>query len=123
MCKALTAVQKAFSESICTCISKVLFLLSGKPTDGDPIDEDPCQLLIAELPNSGVTIVTCFLTSDTRNNPKRLIDEADDEWGPMDKDRRRLLFNMSSIKENTDTELLYLSAANWSWQKSLVSCL
>ena len=84
MCQALTAAQKAFSESGHATPKCCLFFLvnqlirleslspassfsrqgltiwgmtkAGETGSSLPIDEDPCQLLIAELPNSGVTM-------------------------------------------------------------------
>ena len=76
MCRALNDAVSAFRETNAT--RKVLFILSdGQATDGDP------RPIAEELRDLGVTIVTCFLTSDHIDNPRRLYYEVDPSWCPM----------------------------------------
>ena len=104
MCKALNDAKMVFRQTRAT--QKVLFLLSdGMSTDGLP------GPIAEQLVDSGVTIVTCFLTSTHIDNPRRLLYEADSEWGS--EDGRRVLFKMSSIMKNTHTPISYLVDANW----------
>ena len=101
MCKALNDAEAVFSKTNAT---SVLFILSdGESGDGDP------RPIAQKLRDSGVTIVTCFLTSDSIDNPRRLLDEGDPNWrGGMS-----VLFEMSSTMQNTHTPISYLIDANW----------
>jgi len=75
MCTALNDAVAVFRETNVT--QKVLFILSdGHSTDGDP------RPIARELHDLGVTIVTCFLTSDHIDNPRRLHYEVDPSWCP-----------------------------------------
>ena len=83
---------------------KILFILSdGESTDGDPVPVGK-QLL-----DSGVTIVTCFLTAQDIPNPECLIDK---------KNRRMTkgaaaLFDISSTIKNYKAPVSYLLDAGW----------
>ena len=75
MCTALNDAVAVFRETNVT--QKVLFILSdGHSTDGDP------RPIAGELRDLGITIVTCFLTSDHIDNPRRLHYEVDPSWCP-----------------------------------------
>ena len=75
MCRALKDAVAVFRETNVT--QKVLFILSdGQSTDGDP------RPIAGELRDLGVTIVTCFLTSDRIDDPRRLHYEVDPSWCP-----------------------------------------
>ena len=75
MCRALKDAVAVFRETNVT--QKVLFILSdGQSTDGDP------RPIAEELRDLGVTIVTCFLTSDHIDDPRRLHYEVDPSWCP-----------------------------------------
>ena len=102
MCMALSDAQAIFQKT--NANRKVLFILSdGESGDGNPYP------IAQRLYKLGVTIVTCFLTSDHIENPRCLLYEADPNW----KDGRRALFEMSSIMKNTHTPISYLVDANW----------
>lgn len=103
MCKALDDATAVFEERKNTN-PKILFILSdGKSTDGDPLP------FARKLHDSGVTMVTCFLTSDKIQNPRRLFDSGD-----RFQDRgRQVMFEMSSTMKNTHTPLSYLVDAKW----------
>ena len=83
---------------------KVLFLLS----DGDSGDGDP-RLIAEQLCRKGVTIVTCFLTSDNIQNPRILLDSS----SGLQCGGRRVLFEISSTMKNTHTPISYLVDAGW----------
>jgi len=97
-----------------TNATSVLFILSdGESGDGDP------RPITQKLHDMDVTIVTCFLTSDSIDNPRRLLDEADPNWrGGMS-----VLFEMSSTMQNTHTPISYLIDANWELPQSGTSRL
>ena len=114
MCKALNDAKAVFIKI--NANPRVLFLLSdGLSTDGDPLP------IARNLRGLGVTIVTCFLTSAHIDNPRRLLDEVDPDWG----DGRSVLFKMSSTVRNTDSLISGLIAmdANWKLPPSGVSHL
>ena len=104
MCRALNDAVAVFRETNVT--QKVLFILS----DGESADGDPCPIA-QKLCEMGVTIATCFLTSDDIDNSQRLYYEADPSW--KSKDGRRVLFEMSSTMKNTHTPISYLVDVNW----------
>ena len=86
---------------------KVLFILSnGKLADGNP-----SVIIAKKLRTLGVKIVTCFLTSDTVENPRCLLDTLDPSW--EQDDGRAVLFNMSSTMLNAHTPLSFLVDLNW----------
>lgn len=104
MCKALTDAEAVFNKTSSTD-TKVLFILSdGIATDGDP------RPIAKKLQDSGVNIVTCFLTSETLPNSKRL-------YAPtckFDEPGRQTLFEMSSIMRNyAHTPVSLLTDAGW----------
>ncbi len=100
MCRALADV---FSQT--TATPKNLFLLS----DGESADGDPREIA-RRLRDSNVTIVTCFLTSDNLENPRRLLDP---QTKFQDRSGRQVLFNMSSSMKNTHTPVSYLTDTEW----------
>ena len=118
-----TPMRKAMKDalSVFRCAgrddAKVLFILSdGVSTDGDP------RPIAEELHALGVKIVTCFLTSDSIENPRRLFDTIDPSWARcntswystwMSHDGRAVLFEMSSTMQNAHTPLSFLVDANW----------
>ena len=102
MCMALRDAQAIFQKTNANW--KVLFILSdGESGDGNPYP------IAQKLYKLGVTIVTCFLTSEHIDNPRCLLYEADPSW----KDGRQALFEMSSTMKNTHTPISYLVDANW----------
>lgn len=114
MCKAMEDALSVFQQTYAN--SKVLFVLSdGMSTDGDP------RPIAQRLRDSGVSIVTCFLTSDHMDKPKCLLDEVDPSWERSD--GRSVLFEMSSTMRNTHTPISYLVDAKWELPPSGVSRL
>ena len=110
MCRSLDSAEAVFSETN----RKVLFLLSdGQAKDGDP------RPIAARLRQLGVTIVTCFLTSDHIENPKSLLDPTSTF---KDKGKQSLM-EMSSTMPNTNTPVSYLVDAGWELPPSGESCL
>lgn len=103
MRKALTDTMDLFRR-MDTNIQKVLFILS----DGDSADGDPYPIAQV-LHDWGVTIVSCFLTSDHIPNSKCLFDPNNKF---QDKGRQKL-FEISSTMHNTDEPVSYLVDANW----------
>ena len=103
MCEAM---QNAFSifKQAAQDVSKVLFILSdGKLTDGNPLP------IAEQLRALGVQIVTCYLTADYIEKPKRLLDVKDPEWG----EGQSVLFEMNSTMPNTHTPVSYLVDHGW----------
>jgi hypothetical protein len=127
MCQALADAESVFrvgqdeefgADSETNAEAKVLFILSdGLATDGDP------RPIAKQLHSMGITIATCFLTSGRIDNPRRLFDEADPNWGSQSEDGRSVLFEMSSIMHNTDAPLFNLIAKDWELPPSGVSRL
>ncbi|XP_062499848.1 uncharacterized protein LOC134177130 [Corticium candelabrum] len=103
MCKALKHATDMFKE---TTRTRVLFILS----DGDSTDGDPHEIA-QQLHQLDVIIVTCFLTSNRIDNPRRLLYKADPKW--RGRNGRQVLFEMSSTMENTHTPISHLIDANW----------
>ena len=103
MCRALKDAKAAFDKIIGDL--KVLFILSdGQSTDGDP------RSIAQALRDSGVTVVTCFLTADHISNPKCLLDpfsKFQDQAG------KQALFDMSSVVHNTEKPVCYLGDFDW----------
>ena len=113
MCKSLDNAEAVFSETNINS-TKVLVLLSdGQAADGDP------RPIATRLRQLGVTIVTCFLTSDHIENPKSLLDTTSKF---QDKGRQALI-EMSSTMPNTNTPVSYLVDAGWELPPSGESCL
>ena len=102
MCKALKDAAAVFRKS--NEDKKVLFILSdGMSADGDPLP------IAQELRESGVTIATCFLTSDTIVNAKFLFDSE----CQFPDQGTQVLLEMSSTMSNTHTPVSYLVDAKW----------
>ena len=116
MCKALNDAVSVFKKT--NSNPKVLFVLSdGQSADGNP------RPIAQQLRGLGVTIVTCFLTSDHIDNPRRLSDEADPDWRKSSEKGTLAMFEMSSTIKNTHTPVSYLIDANWELPPSGVSRL
>ena len=103
MCKALSQAEIIFRTT--EAKPKVLFIVS----DGDSTDGDP-RPLAERLRDMGVTIVTCFLTSEDIDKPERLYYSAT-EFSSTD--GGKTLFEMSSSMKNTHTPISYLVDAGW----------
>ena len=106
MVKALREAKDIFSSNP-EINPKVLFILS----DGEAADRnlgDPTSIA-QELQGSNVTIVTCYFTSESIPNPKRLVDEEDSSWskGALD------LYRMSSTMPNTNAPVTHLIDYDW----------
>ena len=73
--------------------TSILFIFSdGVPTDGDPLP------IAEELKDSGVYIVSCFLTNQNITRPRKLFQKADPQWPQGAK----LMFAMaSSVNQNS----------------------
>ena len=113
---ALSEAEHVFKEAAGTD-KKVLFILSdGKSTDGDPLE------IAQRLRSAGVTIATCYITSDEVQNPKCLLDPRD--YTKFEHDSgQQVLMKMSSTMKNTHTPVSYLVDANWELPLSGESCL
>ena len=127
MCEALKDAESVFldharefgADSETTAKSKVLFILSdGMAADGDP------RPIANRLRSLSVTIVTCYLTSDHIDNPRRLFDiepnwQSQQGWVWLfsllfaEPDGRSVLFNMSSTMRNTEAPISHLAHENW----------
>ncbi|CAB4015138.1 uncharacterized protein LOC113681283 [Paramuricea clavata] len=83
-----------------TAENKLLFVLSdGMPTDGSNKDTQKIRSAVSKLRNSGVKVVSCFITRSTDIQPKRLYDKMSSNWEPGAK----FLYSLSS---ELPTELL-----------------
>ena len=103
MCEAMQNALSIFRQADRDA-SKVLFILSdGEATDGYP------QLIAKKLKALGVSIVTCYLTANRIEKPKRLLDAKDPEWS----EGQSVLFEMSSTLHNSHTPVSYLVDAGW----------
>ena len=109
MKKAFTDAEAIFSRS--NTHRKALFLLSdGWSNDGDPSE------IAQRLCGSGVTIATCFLTSDNIDNAKYLYkpEMIFPDWlNLFSRSGRQVLLEMSSTMQNTHTPVSYLVDAHW----------
>ena len=118
MCKALSNAMFIFRENNFKKQKEILFILSdGVASDGDP------RPIAEELRSMGVVIVTCFLTSDSIRNPKMLYDKMHVFPSSWSRDGRNVLFEMSSVVENTQPPISNLVDANWELPLSGESCL
>ena len=118
MCKALNDAMVIFEEKNLEKCKRVLFILSdGVSSDGDP------RPIAEVLRSMGVFKVTCFLTSDPIPNPKMLYDKAHIFPSSWCRDGRNVLFEMSSVAENTQPPITNLVDANWELPLSGESCL
>ena len=111
MCKAMQDALSIFrskqGELDDQDASKVLFILSdGESSDGDPLP------IAKELKALGVSIVTCYLTANHIEKPKRLLDAKDPKWGAH-VSPQSVLFEMSSTMHNSHTPVSYLVDAGW----------
>ena len=71
----------------------MLFVLSdGMPTDRSNEDHVKIRQITSELREAGVKVVSCFVTSSTDIDPKRLYDKIQPGWEPGGK----FLFSLSS---------------------------
>ena len=103
MVTALKEAKEIF-DSHADINQKVLFVFSGGvATDGNPID------IAQELKSSNVTIVTCYLTSDSIPEPEGLVDTEDPSWCKCARD----LYHMSSAMPNTSIPITYLIDYGW----------
>ena len=107
MTKALNHAKEIFDEA--KVDQKVLFILSdGSSGDGDPLP------IVEELRRSNVTIITCFLTSNSINQSKCLLYAKDPAWEDPKWDRGvQNLFDMSSSVHNTEIPVTYFADAKW----------
>ena len=103
MCASLKNTEVIF-QRITNSEEKILFILSdGNASDGDPVP-------IAEaLKESGVTVVTCFLTPESIENGRQLFDPKTEFYNTG----KNNLFKMSSIMNNCHTPVSYLTDAGW----------
>jgi hypothetical protein len=115
MRKALEDAFAVFKEK--SGCKQVLFIVSdGSSSDGDPLP-------IAErLRSMGVVMATCYLTSSSIPNPKKLYDKTDSTISQC-RDGRNVLFQMSSVLENTQPPITNLVDAEWELSPSGESCL
>ena len=107
MKKALNHAKEIFDEA--KVDQKALFILSdGSSGDGDPLP------IVEELRRSNVTIITCFLTSNSINQSKCLLYAKDPAWEDPKWDRGiQNLFDMSSSVHNTEIPVTYFADAKW----------
>ena len=104
MVKALRDAKDVFADTKSEINPKILFILSdGWSTDGDP------TCIAQELKASDVVVVTCYFTSESIPNPKRLLDEED---ASLDSGARTL-YHMSSTIPNTNAPITHLIDYGW----------
>ena len=113
MFKALREAKTIFDSST-EINQKVLFILS----DGKATDEDPTHVA-QKLQDSDVTIATCYFTSESIPNPKRLVDKEDLSWHYGE----RALYHMSSTMPNTNAPITHLIDHGWELPLSGECCL
>lgn len=105
MCAAIKDATAILNE---TNQRKFLFILSdGMASDGDPVP------YARQLRDSGVTIATCFLTSDPISNPFRLYEPNHIFTNQPGK---QALFEMSSTLRNTEppiSNIPDIADVNW----------
>ena len=102
MVQCMTLAKNNFSQTRAS--NKVLFILSdGESTDGDPVPVGQ------HLLDSGVTIITCFLTESEISNSKCLIDRKN---CTMTKGAAAL-FDISSIVPNNEAPVRVLHREGW----------
>ena len=114
MCKAMKEALAVFEVTKIGGCKDILFILSdGSSTDGDPLP------IAKKLRCMDVVIATCFLTSDSISNPKMLYDKTNFPFV----DHRSVLFNMSTVMENTQPPITNLVDAKWELSRTGESCL
>ena len=92
--------------------NKVIFLLSdGESTDGNPKDN-----VIEQLKNTNSHLISCFLSSESQNCPKKIYDE-NDKINNLTKGEK-ILFEMSSIISSTNPFFDYLEEKGWEIPKN-----
>ena len=107
MKKALMHAKEVFDQA--KADQNVLFILSdGGSADGDPLP------IAEELQRSNVTIISCFLTSNSITQSKCLLYAKDPAWEDPKWDRGvQNLFDMSSRAHNTEIPVTYFTDAKW----------
>lgn len=81
-----------------------LFVLSdGQPTDGNPL------LIANALKDSGVTIISCFVTNDDITEPRILFNEIAPNWT----EGARLMFNIASLEQEGSQMVQFLKESKW----------
>ena len=104
MVKAVMGAKEIFDDIKTEINPKILFILSdGFSTDGDP------ALVAQKLKHSDVIIVTCYFTSESVLNPKRLVDKENLSWN----EGARALYHMSSTMPNTNAPIAHLIDYGW----------
>ena len=115
MCKALKNAMIIFEKKRLKDKSILFILSDGVASDGDP------RPIAEKLRSMDVIVATCFLTSDPIESPKMLYDKSQMScWGD---DGRKVLFEMSSVMENTQPPISHLVDADWELPLSGESCL
>ena len=115
MCKALKEAFAVFKEKK-DAKNCLLFRMDHQQTDGDPLPT------AEKLRSMGVITATCYLTSSPIPNPKKLYDKTDSTISQCT-DGRNVLFQMSSVLENTQPQITNLVDAQWELSPSGESCL
>jgi hypothetical protein len=105
MTAAAATVVKRFSREPRVSDERRMFLLlsDGEPTDGDPLP------VFKELQESGVTIVTCYVTNKDIVAPRLLRSSADDAWP----DGAKLMFEAASALGQDETFARQLLRGGW----------
>jgi hypothetical protein len=107
MCECLRLVKKRFDRerALAPPDSKyILFIVSdGESSDGDP------RAAARVIEESGVQIVSCFVTDSDRTDSKRLYSESAPGWNSG----ARAMFDIASRAPEGSAELDYLEKAGW----------
>jgi len=81
-----------------------LFVLSdGQPTDGNPL------MIARSLKDSGVTIISCFVTDDDITEPRILFNDIVPNWT----EGAKLMFNMASLEQEGSQMVQFLKEGKW----------
>ena len=106
MFESLSHAKDIFYQNQSKTNKMVLFILSdGVSTDGDPLP------IAKDLRTLDVTVVTCFLTDDNIDMPKRLMDK--NTFDSRVNEGATVLFEMSSSMHNTKAPVSYFVDAGW----------
>ena len=103
----LQVIQERFKKELQDLpedTTSILFIVSdGEPTDGDPL------MYANQLKDSGINIVSCFLTNQNITDSRKLFNEVELQWSKG----AQLMFNMASSVDRKSVFVESLIEKEW----------